>query len=102
MNWNGSDSTKTALGTVLAAALSFIGGSYWRGRARKDVTKDAAGAALLATAEDVQRQLNELQGKMALLGQAVQPITAAYSALLVKSLTHFHTPEIDKLLAKVG
>jgi hypothetical protein len=84
--------------SVLTAALIWLGTAYWRLRtAREDKAK-----ALALTAEDVQKQLGEFRNQLQLLGQAVQPITAAMSAVLVKSLTHFHKPKVDALLAKVG
>jgi hypothetical protein len=82
----------------LAAALLFLGGAYWRQLAKRD----AKVAADAASTKSLQEQLSALQNQMQLLGIAVQPLTAAMAAMLVKSLTHFHTPEVDELLAKVG
>ena len=30
------------------------------------------------------------------------PISTAFQAILIKELTHFHTPEMDALMAKIG
>jgi hypothetical protein len=89
---------KTIAIAVLAAALIFLGAAYWRSESKRDEKK----AADIKTAEDVKSQLADLQSKMQMIGIAVQPITAAMSAMLVKSLTHSHFPDADALLAKVG
>jgi hypothetical protein len=42
------------------------------------------------------------ESKLALVGAAVLPLFTAAQAELVKQLTHFHTPEMDALLVKLG
>ena len=86
------------LEAVLGASLLLLGAAYWKLQSKKELAK----AALETTAISIQDQLNSLKGQMLILGQAVQPLTAAMAAVLVKSLTHFHHPEVDALLAKVG
>ena len=44
----------------------------------------------------------ELERQVALVGQAIVPISAAFQAILIKELTHIHTPVLDRLLEKVG
>lgn len=73
--------------TLLTAALGVLGTSFWNARAEKK--------ALLA-------RVTELERLNALVTQAVVPISAAFQAILVKKLTHFHTPVMDKLLEKLG
>jgi len=49
--------------------------------------------------------VNEVAGlkeKFSALEAAVLPISAIYQAILVKELTHFHTPKMDALLEKLG
>jgi hypothetical protein len=89
---------KTIAIAVLAAALIFLGAAYWRSESKRDEKK----AADVKTADDIKAQLADLQSKMLMLGVAVQPFTAAYAAMLVKSLTHARFPDADALLAKVG
>lgn len=52
--------------------------------------------------EGVQLRLIELEKKAALIDQAVIPISTAFQAILIKELTHFHTPEMDKLMERIG
>jgi hypothetical protein len=47
-------------------------------------------------------RMAELESKFAVLSQAVVPISAAFQAVLVKQLTHLHTPVLDALLIKLG
>jgi H+/gluconate symporter-like permease len=89
---------KSVLIAVLTAALLFLGAAYWR----KSGQQDKADEAEELRKRSVSDRLQELEANMRMLGIAVQPITAAMAAVLVKSLTHFHTPETDALLAKVG
>lgn len=46
--------------------------------------------------------MHELERQIAVLGQQVLPISTAFQAILIKQLTHYHTPELDELLRKVG
>jgi hypothetical protein len=86
------------LESVLGASLLLLGAAYWKLQTKKELAK----AALEDTARSVQDQLGSLKSQMLILGQAVQPLTAAMAAVLVKQLTHFHAPNTDALLAKVG
>lgn len=47
-------------------------------------------------------RVSELEVKVGLVTQAVVPISTAFQAVLIKTLTHFHTPVVDALLAKLG
>ena len=89
---------KSVLIAVLLAALGFLGAAYWRVSSAREKTTEAEAARKVSVAE----RLQELEAQMRLLGLAVQPITAAMSAVLVKQLTHYHKPELDALLVKVG
>lgn len=85
--------------SVLAtASLSFLGAAYWFQRAKR--AKDAETLALAQLL--VEKRLNDLERQSALLGQAVLPISTAFQQLLIKELTHPHTPELDHLLTLVG
>jgi hypothetical protein len=83
---------------VLGAGLTFLASAYWRWRRKSD----AVAAKNAATIKALQEQLTVQQGQLQMLGVAVQPLTAAMASMLVKSLTHYHTPDTDVLLAKVG
>ena len=43
-----------------------------------------------------------VEAKMASIGDTILPISMAFQAILIKELTHFHTPEMDALLVKIG
>jgi hypothetical protein len=43
-----------------------------------------------------------LEKQSALLHSQVIPISAAFQAILIQELTHFHTPEMDELMRKLG
>jgi hypothetical protein len=70
-------------------------GALWYGQHHERAERLAASALLSTTLDTVTHQL-------ALVGQQVQPITQVFQAILVKELTHFHTPTVDLLLAKLG
>ena len=92
-----------------AAILLFIGSLftfftswYWR---RKNIKDNAVEKAR----DKAERELIELKirsdaqdKQIALLSQSVLPLNAAYQAMLVKELTHLHTPVPDELLKKLG
>ena len=46
-------------------------------------------------------KVNELQQQLGLVNQVVTPINQAMQALLIRELTHYHTPELDALMAKL-
>jgi hypothetical protein len=81
-----SDMNTIAL-AIFSAGLSFSGAWFFMKRRE---------AAVLRT------RVEELERTVALMGQAVTPINTMMQALLVKELTHIHTPEMDALLVKVG
>jgi hypothetical protein len=56
-------------------------------------TRIAATAAMAA-------RITEAETKLRVFEAQASPINAAFAALLVKEMTHFHTPVMDALLAK--
>jgi uncharacterized protein YfkK (UPF0435 family) len=88
-----------SLGLLLfGTALSFATAWFWK-------TKDAAVQKARVLAEEntkLASRVTEVETKLALVNQAVIPISTAFQAILIKELTHFHTPEMDALLVKVG
>lgn len=79
---------------AVGSVLSFFAASFWY---RKSVKKEA---------EDQQskmmQRIVELETKSALTSAAMLPITTAFQAILIKELTHFHTPVMDALMEKLG
>ena len=83
---------------VLTALISFMMTLYFMRRTMANAEKLRLAVDHAAMLE----RLNVLEKQLALVGQAVVPISTAFQAILVKELTHFHTPELDALLAKIG
>lgn len=82
----------------LASGLGFLGSRYWRTKTNLD-EKEKSIAQGHQNALD---RITELEKQAALVSAAVIPISTAFQAILIKELTHFHTPEMDALLVKVG
>ena len=83
---------------ALGAVFTFFGTWFWTHRKDKaDKADKLAEANLLLLG-----RVSELEGKLALINQAVIPISTAFQAILIKELTHYHTPEMDALMRKVG
>jgi hypothetical protein len=106
--------------SLFAAIIGFVAAWYWFGRnvrqrqAEQLVTDAKNEASRLADTREIAaaqraKELQEfvvrfadLEAKFAILSQAVVPISAAFQAILIKELTHFHTPEMDALMPKLG
>jgi hypothetical protein len=72
---------------VLTALLSFAAAVYWHNKRQGEKRDD---------------EIADLKRQMAILQIPVQQMNAAFQAMLVKQLTHFHTRELDELLKKLG
>ena len=83
---------------IVAAILSFFGAMFWSHKRNKAVLSEERTLAIAAK----EARIVELERQVALLGLTVQPLSAAFQAILVKQLSHFHTPRIDLLLSKLG
>lgn len=83
---------------LLSASVAFLGTKYW---SRKKQEQDLADKRL-ASDEKMRERITELERQLAVIGSTVEPISTAFQALLIKQLTHFHTPELDALLVKLG
>jgi hypothetical protein len=83
---------------IVAAALSFLAARYWfqRNQAIADAQRIKEGH------DQLLNRVTELERENALVKAAVVPITTAFQALLIKELTHFHTPVMDALMVKIG
>lgn len=81
---------------LLSAALGVVVTAFWKAR-------EATAAKAKALADEnakLTARVTEVESKLRLVDQAVVPISEAFKAILIKELTHFHTPEMDKLMAK--
>jgi hypothetical protein len=64
------------------------------------------GAAVLSllvvmTMVAVWRRIVGLEAKFAIMASQVTPLSAAFRSVLIRELTHNHTPEMDALLARL-
>lgn len=83
---------------LIAAMVSFLVSLYWHSR------EDARAIRELQekTVKEMEAQVTSLKTELELVRQAIVPISTAFQSLLIKELTHFHTPVMDAMLAKVG
>lgn len=82
---------------LVTAVVSFVASWFWFKKAnqRADLQKQDERI-------DADRsRIEQLEKQLAALTQNVLPISAAFQAILIKQLTHFHTPELDGLLVKL-
>jgi hypothetical protein len=86
------------MGIVLGAMLSFVASLYFFKR-----NAELAETKRIATEhEALLKRVAELETTVRMVGQTILPMSTAFQAILVKELTHFHTPEVDALLEKLG
>jgi hypothetical protein len=84
--------------SVISGIGAFLAGLFMAHRRRMQAGMDKA----VDADSERDKQIAELQRQLSLLTQSVTPISAAFQAILIKQLTHFHTPELDALLTKIG
>lgn len=86
---------------VLAAFLCSLCVFIAKYRAAKKHCQQICDAA---TTERVSltNRIAELEKSASVINQAVQPISVAFLGIIIKDLTHFHTPEMDALLLKLA
>src|SRR5678815_1345175 len=83
---------------LFGAGLTFLGTWFW-------FRKEAAEKKSAAIADDHQKLIGrviELESKLALVNQSIIPFNTVFQSILVKELTHYHTPEMDALMVKIG
>jgi hypothetical protein len=83
---------------LLGAGISFAVSAYWKGK----TVSEAVAAGIAKGHADLVTRVDVLDKQLALMGQTVAPISTAFQSVLVKELTHFHTPVLDALLVKIG
>lgn len=83
---------------VIGGLANMLSTWFWKWR-------DEAKAAVLRREhyqQTIDTRMEDVEKQLALVSQAVVPISTAFQAILVKELTHFHTPAMDALLRKLG
>jgi len=93
----------------LSALISFLSVAYWTRLSRRDKERDRVRDEAdkkiddeTRAREDIITRLLKLETSLAVIDQKVVPISTALQAILVKELTHYHTPVMDALLARIG
>ena len=112
-------STYNSIGlAILTVVLGLLVTAFWKARDIRKNKADALQGTAIETNErihDLEKQLasltgivgplnknnEELQRQVTMLTASLTPISAAFQAVLIKQLTHFHTPEMDALLEKL-
>lgn len=94
---------------VLGSVLAFVFASFWHlknhtmRKAERLVDEAKEKADKLAVEKgELEERVRDLELKFTAVNERVTPISAAFQAMLIKELTHFHTPELDELLEKIG
>lgn len=84
--------------TFVGSVLTFAAAWYWHHK-----TCTARVAEAKSKSDQVMRdEIVELKAQLAAVREAIVPISTAFQAVLIKELTHFHTPKMDALLEKLG
>lgn len=83
---------------AFGAALAFLAARFWYAKGERVKAFDVQ----VKLNESMKIRIDELEKQIGLVGQTVQPISTAFQAMLIKQLTHFHTPVLDKLLEGIG
>lgn len=93
----------------LSAGLSVLATAFWSAKkirlAKAAAIKeavDAKAAAIKAASDVMSDRVKDLESQLAVLTATFTPISAAFQAVLIKQLTHFHTPEMDLMLAQAA
>lgn len=86
-----------AVGALIAYGFNRLGKRRDTKSADEKESLESAKKAVVKRDEQIQ----ELQRQMAVLQAESIPVQAAFQAMLIAKLTHFHTPEVDELLKKL-
>ena len=93
----------TSIGLILiSSAISFLVAWFMWKSARRDAATIKEADRLSVQHDKLDARVLELEKQLSAVGQAVLPISTAFQAILIKELTHFHTPEMDSLMTKIG
>lgn len=81
----------TAGGTIFAATVGALVSWLWLQKAQKTKVD-----------EQIDKRVSELEKQLGIVGAQVAPFNTAFQSILIKQLTHAHTPYQDALLKKLG
>ena|SRR6266853_2819320 len=94
---------------LFSAFLSFLSVAFFTRLSRRDKEqdhkRDEADKKIeqdTHAREDIISRLLKLEMSLAVIDEKVIPISTALQAILVKELTHYHTPIMDELMTRIG
>jgi hypothetical protein len=93
-----SDLWVSLLVVVIGAVLTFGTTLYFANR--KLIQANHAAAVVANALRD--GKIVDLEKQLGIISASVTPIAMAFQSILIKELTHYHTPELDALLARIG
>lgn len=93
----------------MSASLTFVAAWYWFNKnagikkveLEKQIVVDKA-KHLAFEHQELMNRVRDLEKQLVSVTQTVLPLSTAFQAILVKELTHFHTPVMDRLMEKIG
>jgi hypothetical protein len=83
---------------VLTAIVGLLIAWFWRSRDAKQKLQKGKDEER----EQLKGRVLELEGKLEIVNTQAVGVNALVQSLLVKALTHFHTPVMDALMVKLG
>lgn len=93
---------------VIGSIITAFWAWFWRFRSKTVARLEDEKKAVIDKANQLAKEheqlvhtVAELKSQLSLVSQVVTPINQAMQALLIRELTHLHTPELDALLAKL-
>lgn len=94
---------------LLAAIVGLFITWYWRVRDARIKQAEKATLDTQKKADELAmenatllKRVDELEKNMTVVNQVAVPLNQAYMAMLIKQLTHLHTPKLDALMTKLG
>jgi hypothetical protein len=87
---------------ALGSTVSFVVTWFWYTKSARAKLNDRLEEQQIKQNAMLTARIVELEKQQVIQGQTILPISTAFQAILVKELTHLHTPEMDALLAKLG
>lgn len=95
----------TLKGILIGCLMTLIGFGFSRLGKRQDKKSEADDKERQEsrqTISELRRGQTLLEQQMAVIMAEAKPVAAFMQQLAIKSMTHAHTPETDKLLTKIG
>lgn len=86
----------------ISSAITFLCTWFWGVRRKAEEVRAKEKELQEAKNQSIFNRIVELEKQAAVIQNLIGPLSIAFQTVLVKELTHFHTPEMDALLEKLG